>query len=202
MSMIRNVLPGGQEERGGTTDVVAMLEADHRKVEQLFKAIQAAESRDRSSLVDRLGSELGLHMAIEESLVYPRVSSFDREMSEEAKAEHELARKVLRDLQRLSPDEPGFDGALEMVRAGIQHHVQEEEQEVLPKLRQQLGDAEMGELTEAVRSAKERGRAPRRSATAGKGSSRPGRARTSSSRSSSSRSSSASKSPSRKKSAP
>jgi hemerythrin superfamily protein len=158
MSTITSIVTGDRQ------DVVGILESDHRKVEQLFKDIKAASGRRRSSLVEQLGRELSLHMSIEEALVYPRVSRFDSQMGAEAKAEHALARKVLRELQRLTPDRAGFDGALGMVEAGIEHHVREEEGELFPKLRRELGDEQMDELTEAVRSAKERGRAPRRAA--------------------------------------
>jgi iron-sulfur cluster repair protein YtfE (RIC family) len=200
MNIVSDLLPGQWQGSSGGGDVVAILEADHRAVEQLFKDIQRATGSARKALVQRLGKELSLHMAIEESLVYPRVSSFDREMGAEAKAEHGLAAKVLRDVQRLSPDDPGFDGALEMLQAGIQHHVHEEEGEVLPKLRQEVDAAEMEQLTAAVRSAKERGRAPRRtSAASRKRATRSGPTRRSTSaRSTSGRSSSSA----RKKSSP
>jgi hemerythrin superfamily protein len=158
MNMISNLL-------GGRQDVVAILEADHREVEQLFEQIQRAEGSQRTKLVEKLASELTLHMSIEESLVYPRLARIDKEMSAEAEAEHTLARKVLKDLQRLAPGSPGFDGALGMVKSGIEHHVHEEEGEAFPKLRSQLGRPEMEELTEQVRTAKERGRAPRRSSS-------------------------------------
>ena len=37
----------------------------------------------------------------------------------------------------LAPDEPGFGAAMEAVKAGIEHHVEEEEGEVFPKLRKE-----------------------------------------------------------------
>jgi hemerythrin superfamily protein len=165
MNMISNLLQGRQ-------DLVAILEADHRQVEQLFEQIQRAQGSQRTKLVQKLASELTLHMSIEESLVYPRMARIDKEMSSEAEAEHSLSRKVLKDLQRLAPDTPGFDGALEMLKAGIQHHVHEEEGEAFPKLRSRLGQEELETLTEEVRTAKERGRAPRRSSSAGRSRSR------------------------------
>jgi len=161
MNMISNLV-------GGRQDVVAILEADHRQVEQLFEQIQRAQGSQRTKLVQKLVSELTLHMSIEESIVYPRMARIDKEMSTEAEAEHALARKAIKDLQRLAPDTPGFDGALEMVKAGIEHHVHEEEGEAFPKLRSQLDSNELRELTEQVRTAKERGRAPRRSSSSGR----------------------------------
>jgi hemerythrin superfamily protein len=162
MTMISNMLTGSRQ------DVVSILEADHRAVEKLFKDIQAASGSRRSSLVDKLVTELTLHMSIEESLVYPRVSAFDKEMSQEAKAEHALAKKVMTDMRRLAPDEPGFDGALGMLQAGIEHHVQEEEGELFPKLRRELDQSELERLTDEVEAAKQRGRAPRRASSSRK----------------------------------
>jgi hemerythrin superfamily protein len=169
--------------RSGRQDLVAMLEADHREVEQLFNQIQRMQGSQRSKLVAKLAQELTLHMRIEESIVYPRLGRIDKEMSSEAEAEHRLARKALADLQRLAPDTPGFDGALAMVKAGIEHHVQEEEHEAFPKLRSELDDLEMEQLTEEVRAAKERGRAPRRSPSASRARKSAGRSAPSRSRS-------------------
>jgi hypothetical protein len=162
MTMISNLLTGSRP------DVVSILEADHRAVEKLFKDIEAASGSRRSSLVEKLVTDLTLHMSIEESLVYPRVSAFDKEMSQEANAEHALAKKVLTDLRRLAPDAPGFDGALGMLQAGIEHHVHEEEGEVLPKLRRELDQSELEQLTGEVEAAKQRGRAPRRASASRK----------------------------------
>jgi hemerythrin superfamily protein len=191
MNMISNLLRGRQ-------DAVAILEADHREVEQLFEQIQRAQGSQRTRLVEKLASELTLHMSIEESLVYPRLARIDKEMSSEAEAEHGLARKVLKDLQRLTPASPGFDGALEMVKSGIQHHVQEEEGEAFPKLRSKLDSAELEQLTDEVQAAKDRGRAPRRSSSSGRSRARStSRSTRSSSRPAASRRSSGSRSSSR-----
>ena len=54
---------------------------------------------------------------------------------QEGETEHELARKALKDVQALAPDEPGFGAALDALIAGITHHVDEEENDVFPKLR-------------------------------------------------------------------
>jgi hemerythrin superfamily protein len=194
MNMTSNLLRGRQ-------DVIAILEADHREVEQLFEQIQRAQGSQRTKLVEKLASELTLHMSIEESLVYPRMARIDKEMSSEAQAEHSLSRKVLKDLQRLAPDTPGFDGALEMLKAGIQHHVQEEEGEAFPKLRSRLDSSELEQLTEQVQAAKERGRAPRRSSSGRSRSRSTSRSPRSSSRPAASRRSSGSRSTSRSSSA-
>jgi hemerythrin superfamily protein len=117
-------------------DVTKMLEADHRHVEALFSTIEKAEGADRQPFVDDLTTSLRGHMELEERVVYPRMAPVTGdEPVQEANTEHELARKALADVVELAPDAPGFGAALEALKGGISHHVEEEETEVFPKLR-------------------------------------------------------------------
>ena len=117
-------------------DPTKLLEADHRKVEDLFSKIEDAEGDARMPFIQELEMSLRAHMQLEEDVVYPAMEPVTgAEAVEEGNTEHELARKTLADMLALAPDEPGFGGALEAVKAGIEHHVEEEEGEVFPKLR-------------------------------------------------------------------
>jgi hemerythrin superfamily protein len=117
-------------------DVTKILEVDHRQVEDLFDKIEKAKGAKRQPLIDELATSLRAHMELEESVVYPLIEPVTgHEDVQEANTEHTLARKILDDVVRLAPDEPGFDGALEALKAGISHHVEEEEKDVFPKVR-------------------------------------------------------------------
>jgi hemerythrin superfamily protein len=117
-------------------DVTRILEKDHRLVEELFDKIEQADGDERMPLIDELTTSLRGHMALEESIVYPAMEPVTgHEDVEEGNAEHELARKGLEDVIRLAPDDPGFGAALDAVKAGIKHHVDEEENDIFPKLR-------------------------------------------------------------------
>jgi hemerythrin superfamily protein len=117
-------------------DVTRMLEADHRQVEDLFARIEQTEGAARQPLLDELDTNLRAHMELEEDVVYPRLPMVtDEEAVQEATTEHELARKAMQDVLRLAPDDPGFGAALVAAKAGIAHHVEEEEGEVFPQLR-------------------------------------------------------------------
>jgi hemerythrin superfamily protein len=117
-------------------DVTKLLEADHRQVEDLFAKIEEAKGDARQPLIDELATALRAHMELEEKVVYPVMQPVTGEEAvEEANTEHELARKGLEEMLRLAPDEPGFGAAMDAVKAGIEHHVEEEEGEVFPKLR-------------------------------------------------------------------
>ena len=115
------------------------LETEHRKVEALFSKLENAESEgEQRPLVEELVAALNRHMEIEENEVYPEVANLDGEMEQEAGTEHELGREGLATLQRMI-GQPGFGAAVAMLQAGISHHVEEEEGEVFPALREALG---------------------------------------------------------------
>jgi hypothetical protein len=117
-------------------DPTKLLEGDHRTVEALFDRIQKAKGADRRPLVDELATAVKGHMQLEEEVLYPAMAPVTgKEAVQEANTEHELARKTLAEMVALAPEEPGFEAALESAKAGIEHHVQEEEGEVSPKLR-------------------------------------------------------------------
>jgi hemerythrin superfamily protein len=117
-------------------DVTRMLEADHRQVEALFDKIEKAKGDTRQPLVDQLAVSVRGHMELEETVLYPQMQSVTgAEAVQEATKEHELARSCLDQMVSLAPEKPGFDAALEATKAGISHHVEEEEGEVFPELR-------------------------------------------------------------------
>jgi hemerythrin superfamily protein len=127
-------------------DVTRMLEADHRHVETLFDKIEKANGEARQPLIDELATAVRGHMELEESVVYPNMGSVTgQEAVTEAQNEHQLARKSLDDMLKLAPDEPGFGAALEATKAGITHHVEEEEGEIFPELRKK-GDSLLKEI--------------------------------------------------------
>jgi hemerythrin-like domain-containing protein len=129
------------------TNPIVMLQADHRRAEALFVRIGAASDGQRAELVRQLVAALRVHMELEETQVYPLLrDEVDADLAEEAEVEHQLARDGLAQLEELTPDEPGFDAALTMVMAGIEHHVLEEESEAFPRLVSQLGPERLAEL--------------------------------------------------------
>lgn len=121
-------------------DVLEHLTEEHRKAERLLEQLTSAEEGQRAELLDQLTEALNTHMAVEERFLYPIIAeAIGEEDAEEANDEHELARGGLADArERL--EEGAFVAAIETLAAGIAHHVEEEEQELFPKLRERAGD--------------------------------------------------------------
>jgi hemerythrin superfamily protein len=138
------------------------LEMQHRQVEELFEKLSSADDeKQQRTLVEQLVQMLDQHMQLEETEVYPEVSSVDQELEEEAEIEHDLGREGIAKLQAMI-GMPGFGAAVAMLEAGIAHHVEEEEGEVFPKLREALGmpaaDVSKKDLYEQARAAGIEGR--------------------------------------------
>jgi hemerythrin-like domain-containing protein len=129
-------------------DVTRMLEADHSEAEQLIGRIERADGVERQPLVEELATALRAHMELEEAVLYPAmIPVTGREEAEEGTNEHGVIRSALEQVVALSSDEPGFGAALDALRAGIEHHVHDEEHDVFPELRKDGADVLAGMAT-------------------------------------------------------
>ena len=137
-------------------DPMRILKADHREVEKLLdKLAESDEGADRQQMVDELAMKLTAHMEMEESIVYPTVkSSVGEEDEEEAEIEHGMAREGLQKVQSMV-EVPGFGAAVEMLKGGIKHHVEEEETEILPELKEAISREEWAAMGDAIAEAKQ-----------------------------------------------
>lgn len=137
-------------------DPLRILKADHREVEKLLdKLAESEEGKEREELLDELTFKLTSHMEMEEQIVYPPViTEVGEEDEEEAEVEHNLAREGL-DKLRSMLEVPGFGAAVEMLKGGIKHHVEEEEGQLLPELKDALERDEWRAMGDAIAEAKE-----------------------------------------------
>ncbi|MEV8512605.1 hemerythrin domain-containing protein [Dactylosporangium sp. NPDC051484] len=140
------------------SDAVTLITNDHRVMERLFERLRSGRG-DRQLLLDECAARLTAHSHAEEQKVYPVLAGLDAHAREEAHTgadEHHEAERLLHDLQRISPEGPGFDDTLENFIATVARHVVHEEDELLPTLREALSEerlAEVGAAFEEVRIA-------------------------------------------------
>jgi hemerythrin-like domain-containing protein len=137
-------------------DPMRILKADHREAEKLLKQLSdSEEGSERQKMVDELTMKLTAHMEMEETLIYPTVGeSVGQEDEEEAEIEHRLAREGLDKLNSMV-EMPGFGAAVEMLKGGIMHHVEEEENELLPELKDAISREEWAAMGDAIAAAKQ-----------------------------------------------
>jgi hemerythrin superfamily protein len=136
-------------------DAVTAITNDHRQLETLFERLKA-DKGDRRTLVDEVAARLAAHARAEETEVYPVLTQADRTEEAEvghAHEEHLDAEHRLRKVRNLV-DSPHFDTALTEFVAAVQHHVEEEEHEILPALRAAVDEASLRRLGEAFERAR------------------------------------------------
>jgi hemerythrin superfamily protein len=132
-------------------NVIDLITRDHRQVEELFQQIEAGEG-DVKQLVDRCAQLLLAHSVAEAEVVYPAIEQAapdEKEDVADSKAEHGHIEDMLAELTKGDPDTPGWDGTLAAMMAEVRHHVEEEEQEILPAFAEATDEAELERLGEA-----------------------------------------------------
>jgi len=128
------------------SQIVTMLEDDHSKVDKLFKRYEKmkdAEDKARFTLAEQICAMLRVHTTIEEQLVYPPsrdVLGEDDDMIDEAEVEHASAKQLIADIARMETGDPMFDAKVKVLGEYINHHVEEEEDEMFPKLKKKTDD--------------------------------------------------------------
>lgn len=137
-------------------DAVTMLEQDHRKVEKLFAQYQ--NTRD-PSVVEQICTELKVHTTIEEEVVYPVVvKELDdgKELDQEARKEHDEVEAAIKEIEALGYDSTEVDPFMQTIIEGVNHHVEEEESEMFPKLQEELGTRKLTDLGKKLSDAKQK----------------------------------------------
>lgn len=132
-------------------DATKLLEKQHRKVEAIFKKLEKG-SPEASELVEQLANDLAAHMTIEHELFYPAVQSVDRDLISESLEEHALAEVSLKGLLATDPEADEFKARVIALKELIQHHVEEEESELFPKVRKSLGDDRLSKLGKEMKA--------------------------------------------------
>ena len=115
--------------QGRANDAEALLKRDHRKVEQLFRQFEQAESEEQKRrLASQVCQELIVHGMLEEELFYPacREKNVESDLLDEAQVEHDAVKVMLAELMYGS-DDRFRDAKATVLSEYVKHHVKEEE---------------------------------------------------------------------------
>ena len=140
-------------------DIYALIEADHRVVEELFAKLEEAQNpRGRERLFEQLKAELLRHKEVEERTFYAALSTLPEisDLIEEAMEEHVDAEELLQELDGLDAEEDEWVATLQELREEIEHHVTEEEGEIFAKAKKLLSAEQAKKLAKEFSAEKER----------------------------------------------
>lgn len=127
------------------TNAIELIKADHKKVEQLYQQYQGGngQAQSQQAIIQEICHELTVHAQLEEGIFYPAVErQLGKEgvsLVKEALAEHGEMKRAISQLQASEFAGAESDRVFQKMMQGVQHHVKEEEGEMLPKAQQQLG---------------------------------------------------------------
>jgi len=137
-----------------------LLIADHREVEALFARFEKSGKgalKQRRQLVERISVALSRHAAIEEDVFYPAARGEAPATNDdvlEALEEHHLVKVTLAELHAMDAGDERYAAKVTVLMENVRHHVEEEEKELFPRLRRELGAARLQELGRQLAEAK------------------------------------------------
>jgi len=131
-------------------NATSLLERQHRKVEALFKKLESGRS-DPGPVLEELANSLAAHMAIEQDIFYPAIREVDSDMVNESYEEHSLAEVALKRLLATDPEDEMFQARVTALKELIEHHVEEEEQELFPEVEKALGEETLATLGKTMK---------------------------------------------------
>lgn len=152
------------------SDVISLIKADHRKVDQLFERyVKSTDSHEKRSIIKKIINDLRIHAGAEEGKVYPVIDKEDHGGVNESLEEHHLIKILIEELSLMRVMNEKVDAKMKVLSEVVKHHVQEEEFKYLPELKE--SDADLNELgdtftAEKLRLEKEPQQKPRKKSAA------------------------------------
>jgi hemerythrin superfamily protein len=139
-------------------NVIELLKKDHRAVSQLFKSYERAKESEedgaRQEIAREICQELTAHATIEEEIFYPAVDAKAESEGEhetldtvdEADEEHRIVKALVAEIQAMEEDDDHFDAKMKVLKDLVDHHVEEEEAELMPQATELFKKAELEEM--------------------------------------------------------
>ena len=145
-----------------STDAIVLLKDDHKQIRKVFRDFQAAgevATGRKGTLVKRMIELLTQHTYIENEVMYPRVRALLPDLEDdvlESYEEHHVADVLVMELANMKPTDERFDAKTTVLIENVQHHMDEEEQDWFPKVREGLGRKQLQEIGAEMVAAKKK----------------------------------------------
>lgn len=141
-------------------DAFELLKKDHEKVSGIFEKLEPTTERGvktREELFVQLKQELDVHARIEETILYPvlKESKETEDITLEAYEEHNVVKQLLAELEEMPKDDESWGAKLKVLQENVEHHVEEEEDEMFKDARKVLSQEEINDLGTRLEAAKQ-----------------------------------------------
>ena len=136
-------------------DALQLLKSDHQKVKRMLEQLDATTERakkTRTETFERLKRDLTIHETIEEEILYPALEGFakTKDITLEAFEEHHVVDQIVAELETTPVTDETWGAKLTVMRENLEHHIEEEEDEMFKQARQVMDHKELAELGEQM----------------------------------------------------
>jgi hemerythrin superfamily protein len=145
-----------------STDAIVLLKNDHKEIRKLFRDFRGAGSGaevEKGRIVNKIIEALTVHTYIENEVMYPKVRELAPDLEDdilESYEEHHVADVLVTELAAMKPGDERFDAKTTVLIENVEHHIEEEEQDWFPKVREELGRKHLQEIGVRLLEVKEK----------------------------------------------
>ena len=131
-------------------NAIKLLTEDHSKVKKMFnefvKLSKKSDEAGKEELATQICKELTVHAQLEEEIFYPAVREAieDDDLMNEAMVEHASAKDLIAQIQSMAASDPMYEAVVTVLGEYINHHIEEEQNEMFPNV--QKSDMDLEEL--------------------------------------------------------
>lgn len=149
-----------------STDAIVVLKDDHKVIRSMFRDFRTAgpnATTSKAKIVDRILEQLTVHTYIENECMYPEIRRLVPELTDdvlESYEEHHVADMLVMELAALKPEAERFTAKTMVLIENVRHHIEEEETEWFPQVREGLSRKVLQEIGAEMEAKREK--APRR----------------------------------------
>jgi len=139
-------------------DCLELLKSQHDEAKQLFKELEDAQGAIAARVWTELKTKLTIHEELEETHLYPELKKEKaaEEIVLEAYQEHHVMDVLIEEISGLKPGDEAFHPKVTVLQENTEHHIEEEESELFPKVRKAWDSAKRREVGNKMEGMKER----------------------------------------------
>ena len=138
-------------------DAIETLEKDHARIRSLFSELEGSDDpQELQDSFDKLGNILTIHAEAEEQVLYPEASNCEGtlELIDKGHQEHDKGDQMVLEIKSISPNESKFKEKVRELQEFMLNHLDEEENDLFPKVRQCMSDKQLEQLGTEIKETK------------------------------------------------
>ncbi len=133
-------------------NAIELLKQQHREVDELFEEFEQAGDgavKTRQQLCLQIADALAVHSSIEEEIFYPEAKEATEQVEDllrESVEEHLSVKRLLAEILESDIEDEQMESRISVLKEQVQHHVEEEEKELFPKVKKACSKEQLEEM--------------------------------------------------------